>query len=523
MFESEFAVASDVELVAAIEDGVRQEAMAGARRMAAIAELTCRRVGTPDERELWAFDPWDSAAAEVGAAMAVGMRRASGQMRIAEALREHLPLVAALYFKGALTTRMVSAITWGTRLIVDEGVWARVDAAIAERAANWERLSDDKVRVAVDLQVARFDPDAQRRSEQVVRGRDFRIGACDDEAETVSVHGRLLAPAAAVLAKRIAAMLAGLCADDPRTAGERRSDAVAAIAEGNNVLACRCGKPDCPTAGVQQHSDVVVHLIADHHALAAATAEPAAGEATDAAPASDEDDAADEDAAAVAADEAPAPAAEAPATDEPAATAAAPKWRSAGPALLLGRGVASSAVLAEAIRNGATIKPIVMPGAEPETGYRPSPQLAEFVRMRDLFCRFPGCPVSADRCDIDHVRPYPFGPTHPSNLNCKCRHHHLMKTFWTGIGGWSDVQLPDGTVIWTGPSGKTYKTLPGSRLFFPAWDVTTAALPPPQAQPPPDAAGRGLMMPRRKRPRAADIAAAIQAERDLNARDNPPF
>jgi hypothetical protein len=31
------------------------------------------------------------------------------------------------------------------------------------------------------------------------------------------------------------------------------------------------------------------------------------------------------------------------------------------------------------------------------------------------------------------------------------------------------------------------------------------------------------MMPRRKRTRAADIAAAIQAERDLNQRDTPPF
>ncbi len=31
------------------------------------------------------------------------------------------------------------------------------------------------------------------------------------------------------------------------------------------------------------------------------------------------------------------------------------------------------------------------------------------------------------------------------------------------------------------------------------------------------------MMPRRKRTRAADIAAAIQAERELNQRDIPPF
>lgn len=33
------------------------------------------------------------------------------------------------------------------------------------------------------------------------------------------------------------------------------------------------------------------------------------------------------------------------------------------------------------------------------------------------------------------------------------RCHHLLKTFWTGIGGWTDRQLPDGTVIWTSPAG----------------------------------------------------------------------
>jgi hypothetical protein len=180
------------------------------------------------------------------------------------------------------------------------------------------------------------------------------------------------------------------------------------------------------------------------------------------------------------------------------------------------------ALLVEAIRNGATIKPIRTPSAEPEPRYRPSDELAEFVRMRDLFCRFPGCDVAADRCDLDHVRPWPWGPTHASNLNCKCRKHHLMKTFWTGIGGWADQQLPDGTVIWTAPSVKAYTTHPGSRLFFPKWDVTTAELPP-ISKPPPDAEHRGVMMPRRKRTRAADLAAAIQAERDLNERDIPPF
>ncbi len=485
MFDSEFAAATDVELVAAIEDGVRQEAIAGARRFAAIAELTRRRIDDDDHRVLWAFDPWDSVCAEVAAAMAIGSRRASGQMRIAEALREHLPQIAALYCKGALGTRLVSTITWGTRLVQGDEAWANIDAAIAERATNWERLSEDKLRVAVDMQVARYDPDAQRRTEVTTRGRDFTIGACDDDTETVSVWGRLLAPDAAVWRERVTAMVNGLCDDDPRSAGERRSDAAAAIANNNDTLACRCGSADCPTADAKPTSNVVIRVIADQTAIEAATAEQ-------------------------------------PAT-EPATAVTQTKPRPAAPALLLGHGMLPNSVLAEAIRNGATIKPIRTPSAEPESRYRPSYELAEFVRMRDLFCRFPACTVPADRCDLDHAVAWPWGPTHASNLTCKCRRHHLMKTFWTGIGGWVDEQRPDGTVIWTAPSGMNYTTHPGSRLLFPDWNVTTAELPPPQTKPPPDAGHRGLMMPRRQRTRAADLAAAIKAERELNQREIPPF
>ena len=70
---------------------------------------------------------------------------------------------------------------------------------------------------------------------------------------------------------------------------------------------------------------------------------------------------------------------------------------------------------AESVRDlaqTATVKPLAMPdGAEP--GYRPSATLAQFVRFRDLTCRFPGCDAPAQVCDVDHTIPYPDGPTHP--------------------------------------------------------------------------------------------------------------
>jgi hypothetical protein len=193
-------------------------------------------------------------------------------------------------------------------------------------------------------------------------------------------------------------------------------------------------------------------------------------------------------------------------------------------ALITGGGVVPAPLLAELIRGGAKISPVRSPGElRSEPHYRPSAKLAEFIRVRDLTCRFPGCDVPAECCDIDHTVAWPLGPTHPSNLKCECRKHHLLKTFWTG---WQDVQLPDGTVIWTAPSGRTYTTRPGSRIFFPAWNTTTAELP--RTPTPTTTTGdRGVMMPRRRRTRAAELAHRIRCERALNdahvaERNKPP-
>ena len=116
MFDSEFSTADDATVVAAIEEGARVEAAAGARRLAAIAELARRRVVDDDERANCAFDGWASAAAEVAAAMTVGHRRASAQMRIAVALRDRLPRVASLRARtNGARSRRTDSIRRSTR------------------------------------------------------------------------------------------------------------------------------------------------------------------------------------------------------------------------------------------------------------------------------------------------------------------------------------------------------------------------------------------------------------------------
>jgi hypothetical protein len=92
------------------------------------------------------------------------------------------------------------------------------------------------------------------------------------------------------------------------------------------------------------------------------------------------------------------------------------------------------------------------------TSYTPPAAMAEHVRVRDRTCRFPGCRQPAERCDLDHVRRYPDGPTSRCNLCTECRHHHRLKHE-------SDWQLdndPDDPAVmtWTSPAGKSYTTRP---------------------------------------------------------------
>jgi hypothetical protein len=265
MFESEFVGVDDAAVVAAIADGARAEAVAGARRLAAIAELKRRRVLDDDERAFWACDWWDCAAAEVAAAMNISARKASGQMRIAVALRDHLPAVAAMFCRGELSARVVGAITWRTQFITDDAIWAAIDAAITERALKGGPLAEDKLTSAVDALVLEFDESALMVAKAVARGRDFVVGDLEDEVGTTAVWGRLTAADAAVVKKKIAAMVATVCPNDPRSAGERRADAIGAWSHGNDHLPCACESPNCEARAAQPapKSSVVVMVYTD--------------------------------------------------------------------------------------------------------------------------------------------------------------------------------------------------------------------------------------------------------------------
>ncbi len=106
--------------------------------------------------------------------------------------------------------------------------------------------------------------------------------------------------------------------------------------------------------------------------------------------------------------------------------------------------------------------------------YRPSAELTALVKARDGRCRFPGCCVAARFCDLDHVRPWPTGPTTATNLLTLCRRHHRIKQ----RPGWRLHLAPDGTTTWTDPTGQERTTAPldALRTLVLAADPTHAGL-----------------------------------------------
>lgn len=104
-------------------------------------------------------------------------------------------------------------------------------------------------------------------------------------------------------------------------------------------------------------------------------------------------------------------------------------------------------------------------GSHPESGavvtdattaYRPGQTLARRVRRRDGVCRFPGCGTPAERCQLDHVQPWPDGRTEETNLVALCTSHHGFKHH----AGWRLGMDEQGVCTWTAPTGWRHVTRP---------------------------------------------------------------
>ena len=440
-----------------ITAAVRIENQAVAAQLGAIGRLFRHRLAQSADTEAWAVDIMDAVAAEVAAGLRISQPLALERVGYARDMHERLPQVAEVFAAGDIGFHAFTTIVSRTDLIVDADVLAKVDQRIALNVGRWPSLTRGRLAAKVDAIVAGVDADAVRRRKERQVGREIWISPAQEGI--CEIGGSLFSTDAHALDQRLTALAATVCEHDPRTKAERRADALGALAAGADRLGCRCRRPDCTAGTRRPASPVTIHVIASHDTLNGTSAAPGAEISAD--------------------------------------------------------GLITPELLTE-LAASAKLVPLVHPGyTAPEPGYRPSKALADFVRARDLTCRWPGCDVPAWCCELDHTVPHAQGgTTHAANIKCYCKLHHLLKTFWS----WREQQLADGTLILTSPGGNTHVTTPGSALLFPSLCYAVGGIPTPQTDPPPqDYCGdRAAMMPKRHRTRTKARQYRVATERRAN-------
>jgi hypothetical protein len=352
-------------LVDRIGTSWRDQNRAAAAALAAIGELFAYRLSRCSDTEDWAVDTEAAVSAEVAAALRMSQALAASQLRYARAMRERLPRLAEVFKAGDIDQRTFTTIVYRTDLITDAEVLAAVDAQLALAVPRWPSMTRGRLAGQIDKIVARADADAVRRRSQHRLGREIWISDLN-EAGISEIHGSLVTVDAHALDKRLNALAATVCEHDPRSPQQRRADALGALAAGADRLGCRCGRHDCAAGNRPAATPVVIHVIAERSTVEGRGAVPGSELAAD--------------------------------------------------------GLIGSELIAELARS-ATLTPLIHPlDAAPEPRYTPSKELADFVRCRDLTCRWPGCDHPAFDCDIDHTIAHADGgPTHASNLKCYCR------------------------------------------------------------------------------------------------------
>ncbi|BBZ41136.1 hypothetical protein MCNS_41990 [Mycobacterium conspicuum] len=347
-----------------VSAAVRIENQAVAAQLSAIGGLFRYRLSqSSTETEDWAIDTMDAVAAEVAAGLRISQRHALERVGYARAMHERLPQVAAVFAAGDIGYAAFTTIASRTDLIVDADVMVTVDERVATNVARWPSLTRGRLAAKVDAIVARVDADAVRRRKERQTEREIWISPALDGI--CQIGGSLLSPDAHALDARLNALAATVCEHDPRPVAARRADALGALAAGADRLGCRCARPDCTAGTRRPASPVTIHVIASQDSLTGTSDAPAAEISAD--------------------------------------------------------GLITPELLAE-LAASAKLVPLIHPGyAPPEPGYRPSKALADFVRARDLTCRWPGCDVPATYCELDHTVPFACGgKTHAHNIKCYC-------------------------------------------------------------------------------------------------------
>ncbi|HWS59255.1 MAG TPA: DUF222 domain-containing protein [Actinotalea sp.] len=407
--------------VAALLDG----AVPGAGLAAYLERLECADVDDPTLLELVAG--WERvtawAASRQALAVAEMVRRASGSQvemvadevaarlgssrRVAQDAVElatglaAFPAVHTALDRGELDVRKARVLLTETAHLPDQLAAVLQDAVLPEAS----HLSAPQLRVALRRVEAARDPGAATvRHERATRDRCVRMVPAPDAMAWI--HALLPAADAMTVVTGVDALAAAAAPEDERTVDQRRADALTDLCR--RALDAGVDADGMPLP-VRQHRRPHLQVTVSAAALlGAARGEP-------------------------------------------------------GVADLAGYGPVPLAAVAPLLGQ-ATWRPIQTQAgtgvvcAIADRTYRPGVGLAALVVARDVTCTFPGCRISAVRCDLDHIEPFDDArpaaeQTTSTNLQPLCRHHHRLKT----LGRWRVVRDPVTAVTtWHGPGGRTY-------------------------------------------------------------------
>ena len=379
-----------------LSDPALIDAIVGYERLAAWAQARqARLIAALASRRAEPGSVTDWAADEVATALHRSTGTATFRTRQASALVERLPATLAAWEAGLLDQRRVTTITQGTVNLTAEHA-ALVEARVLPAAPSQTAA---QLQAAIKRAIISVDPDgAEDRHEAARKGRRVAVNPEDDGM--ASLWALLPAPDAIAAYEWLTRLARGCGADDPRTMDERRADLAA------DLLSGRLRNPDLNLPTPVNPGKPLVNVLMPMTALFGLTDDPSE---------------------------------------------------------LLGYGPITAGMARE-LAASATWRRLLF---DPESGalldhgrttYTPPVALADFVKARDVYCRFPTCRRKVVNGELDHVRAYADGGTTSHfNLAGYCtRHHHLKHAG----GGWQVRALPDGSLEWTTPTGHTHVTRP---------------------------------------------------------------
>ena len=409
---ADVAALSDHALVEAMVGFERVAAWASARQARLFAELAARR---PADRAphtaRWANVGSEYAPDEVGVALHWSRGAACARIGLACRLLQVLPETHTAWEAGLIDTAKVRAVDDATAVLSDEHTRA-VQARVLPHAPG-QTLA--QLKAALARAVLAVDPaGADERHRQARRDRRVVV---TQEADGMGTLWAMLTATDAVGAFTWLTRLArGLGKDDPRSMDERRAAILAALLNGRLVTnpdtgtATDGGTDGAPDAGraIQPVTPgkPLIQVVIPYSTLIGADDHP--GE-------------------------------------------------------LVGHGPIPATLAREVAADGVWRRLVTDPLSgtlldHGRTTYHPPAGLADFVRARDLHCRFPGCRRKAADGELDHVIPWSTGgTTSENNLAAYCTHDHLLKTH---APGWRVEAHADGTLTWITPTGHRHATRP---------------------------------------------------------------